>query len=328
MRPAVAVIGLGVMGHRMLTNMTAHGGFDVSLAWDPKEDACRIASEKFADVRIGSSAQQVITDPAIDIVYIASPPSSHREYTIAAAAAGKMVFCEKPLGVDVEESRSLVEQVETSGVLNAVNFPFADAQAINMIQTELEDGSIGDVSGVSLQLHFSKWPREWQDAASWLSLRKEGGFVREVGSHYVFLIEKLFGPATLVDASTCYPEDVALCETHFLASLNCGGTPILFVGDAGGVGPDTVEFTVWGSKKSYRLWDWNKLKSSEGGDWSDELTHIEDPRQDGYDRVLDNLLGMLNGRAHTMPPLRAALSVQEVVEQILACGQPVKSWPG
>lgn len=146
-------------------------------------------------------------------------------------------------------------------MLNAVNFPFADAQAVNMIQAKLEDGSVGDVTGVDTQLHFSKWPRGWQEGASWLSLCKQGGFVREVGSHYVFLIEKLFGPAALVDASVRYPADNTLCETHFLARLDCNGTPISFAGGADGVGPDTVEFTVWGSKTSYRLWDWTKLKS-------------------------------------------------------------------
>ena len=75
---------------------------------------------------------------------------------------------------------------------------------------------------------------------------------------------------------------------------------------------------MWGSKTSYRLSDWNRLKSSRGEAWRDELTEIKDPRQDGYMRVLDNFLGMLKGKPHTMPPLRAALSVQEIVEAILA----------
>jgi 1,5-anhydro-D-fructose reductase (1,5-anhydro-D-mannitol-forming) len=316
-KPAVAFVGLGVMGHRMLTNMTTHGGFDVAMAWDPDPQTCCAVEQHFAGVRIGSSAHQVVADPAIDVVYIASPPDSHREYVTAAAAAGKTVFCEKPLGINVAESRSLVETVEASGILNAVNFPFADTQAINMIQARLEDGSIGEVTGVDVRLHFSKWPRDWQDAASWLSLRKEGGFVREVGSHYVFLVEKLLGPAVLIDASVHFPVDGSLCETHFLARLDCNGIPVSLAGGAGGVGPDTVEFTVWGTKISYRLWDWNRLKSSRGGGWRDELTDLRDPRQDGYMRVLENFLGMLKGNPHSMPPLRAALTVQEIVEGIL-----------
>lgn len=317
MKPSVACIGLGVMGHRMLTNMTTHGGFNLAWAWDPNPESCRVVEQQYDGIQIGSSAEQIITDPDVDVVYIASPPQSHKEYATAAAKAGKTVYCEKPLGVDIADSRALVEDVEAMGVLNAVNFPFVDAQAVNMMQAKLADGSVGDVAGVDLRLHFSSWPRGWQHSASWLAERAEGGFVREVGSHYVFLIEKLFGPATLIDASVRYPKDRALCETHFLARLECTGIPISFAGGAGGVGPDRVEFTVWGSKRSYRLWDWNKLKSTTGDDWVDELQQVDDPRQDGYMRVLDNFLGMLKGDTHTMVPLRAALSVQEIVEQIL-----------
>ncbi len=317
MKPSVAFIGLGVMGHRMLTNMTRHGGFNLALAWDPVMEYNCIVKQQYPGIRIGESAQQIITDPGIDVVYIASPPRSHREYAVAAAGAGKTVFCEKPLGIDLEDSRSLVAQVEASGVLNAVNFPFVDAQAVNMIQARVQDESIGTVLGVDLRVHFSSWPRGWQQTASWLAERREGGFVREVGSHYVFLVEKLFGPATLIDASVRYPQDDTLCETHFLARLDCRGIPVSFAGGSGGVGPDRVEFTVWGSKSSYRLWDWNRLKSTSGDAWQDELVHLEDPRQDGYMRVLDNFIAMQNGNTNTMAPLRSALSVQEIVENIL-----------
>lgn len=317
MKPSVAFIGLGVMGHRMLTNMTTHGGFDLAWAWDPNPESCRVVEKKYDGIRIGSSAEQIITAPDVDVVYIASPPQSHLDYARLAANSGKVVYCEKPLGVDVAQSRILVKEVEATGVLNAVNFPFVDAQAVNLIQDKLADGSVGDVSGVDLRLHFSSWPRGWQHSASWLSERKEGGFVREVGSHYVFLTEKLFGTASLINASVRYQDDPKLCETHFLARLDCDGTPISFAGGVGGIGPDRVEYTVWGSKSSYRLRDWNKLQSTTGDEWVDELQHVEDPRQDGYMRVLNNFLSMLKGDVHTMAPLRAALSVQEIVEQIL-----------
>jgi 1,5-anhydro-D-fructose reductase (1,5-anhydro-D-mannitol-forming) len=317
MKPSIAFIGLGVMGHRMLSSMKNHGGFNLAWAWDPNPESCKVVAEQYREIKTGASVEQVITAADVDVVYIASPPRSHKQYATAAANAGKTVFCEKPLGVDIPESRDLVEAVESTGVLNAVNFPFIDAQAVSLIQSKLNDGSVGDVAGVDVLLHFSSWPRGWQHSASWLSERKEGGFVREVGSHYVFLAEKLFGPATLVDASVRYPQDETLCETNFLARLDCSGIPVSFAGGAGGVGPDRVEFTVWGSKTSYRLWDWNRLYSSNGDEWQDELPDFADLREDGYRRVLDNFLRMLKGDAHTMAPLRSALSVQQIIEQIL-----------
>ena len=47
MKPAVEFIGLGAMGHRMLANMTAHGGFDITLAWDPNADACLALEQQY-----------------------------------------------------------------------------------------------------------------------------------------------------------------------------------------------------------------------------------------------------------------------------------------
>lgn len=317
MKPKIAIIGLGVMGHRMLSNMAAHGGFELGSAWDPNAEACRDVAASYA-VPIGNDPFAMINDPATDVVYIASPPSAHRDYAIAAAAAGKVIYCEKPLGTDVSESRALVAHIKAAGVANAVNFSLASARAANTIGERLADGTVGEVVGIDVRLHFTNWPRDWQATASWLAERAEGGFVRETFSHYAFLIERLFGPAELIAASVCYPDDPRLCETHFLAHLDCGGLPVSVAGGSGGVGVDRVEFTVWGSKASYRLWDWNKLKSSTGGAWVDELTEIADPRQDGYRRTLDNVLAMANGRPHTMPDVAAALSVQELVENILA----------
>jgi predicted dehydrogenase len=320
MKPQIAFIGLGVMGHRMLTNMRAHGGFSLVGGWDPSPVARERTKAAFPDLALVESPGRVIEDPRTQVVYIACPPAAHKAHAMAAIAAGKAVFCEKPLGVDLAESRALVEAVERSGTPNAINFPFADAQAANAIARALGEGASGEVAGADVRLHFSQWPRDWQANAAWLAERAEGGFVREVFSHFVYLIERLFGPARLEHASVLYPADPELCETQFLARLNCAGVRVSAAGGSGGVGPDRVEFTLWGSKRSYRLWDWNRLRSSEGGPWRDELTHLADPRQDGYRRMLDNFRAFLAGEAHTMPSFRDALSVQEIVEEILRAG--------
>jgi predicted dehydrogenase len=320
MKPRIAFIGLGIMGHRMLTNMTAHGGFTLLGGWDPSSEATARTRAAFPDLPIAATPEALIADPAADVVYIACPPGAHKVHALAAIAAGKAVFCEKPLGVDLADSREMVSRVEAAGVKNAVNFPFADAQAVNAIEAALKSGAVGAVAGVDVRLHFARWPRAWQADAAWLAERAEGGFVREVFSHFAYLIQRLLGPAHLVRASVRYPADPALCETHFLARLDCGGVPVSVAGGAGGVGPDRIEFTLWGAKSSYRLWDWNRLQSTAGEDWRDELTEIEDPRQDGYMRMLDNLRAFLAGEPNTMPSFRDALSVQDLVEAILENG--------
>lgn len=319
-KPGVAVIGLGIMGHRMLTNMTTHGGFGLIGGWDPSGEAVARTRAAFPGLAMAETPQAMIEDPETRLVYIACPPGGHSAHALAAAAAGKAVLCEKPLGVNLAESHALVARIEDSGTRNAVNFPFAEAQAVNAIEAALKAGSLGPVAGADVRLHFARWPRDWQAGAAWLAERAEGGYVREVFSHFAYLIRRLLGPAELVSADLRYPADPALCETHVLARFDCGGIPVSLAGGTGGTGPDRVEFTLWGAARSYRLWDWNRLKSSDGTGWRDELSEIADPRQDGYMRMLDNVLAFLDGRPNTMPDFREALAVQELVEAILAEG--------
>ena len=318
--PRIGVIGLGVMAERMLVNMETYGGFNVRAAWDPATAACTRAAERFPALTLTDDANAVINDPDIDVVYIAAPPAAHRDHAAAAADAGKIVFCEKPLGVDLVESRALTKHVATRGIANAVNFSLATAPAATEIKRALEDGTIGEVRAVDIRLHFCKWPRDWQVPAAWLSHRAQGGFVRETFSHYAYLTRRLFGDIRLERAAARYPDDGISAETQALALMDCGGIPVTFAGGTGGLdssGADRVDFTVWGSKRCYRLYDWNRLRSSDGGAWIELLTDIVDTRQEGYRRQLAALGAFIDGDGSALPSFADALAVQELVESIL-----------
>ncbi|WP_417453082.1 Gfo/Idh/MocA family protein [Kiloniella sp.] len=314
----IGFIGLGIMGNRMLTNMSVHGEFNLAAAWDPNESARSDAQKNYPSLDVVGTVEEVIKHRDVDVVYIASPPASHRDYALAAAAAGKAVFCEKPLGIDVEQSQEMVAAFEEKAVLNAVNYPLANSPAADLIKADIDAGKLGAITSVDIRLHFAPWPREWQQDATWLSQRTEGGFVREVGSHFIYLTERLLGTAELLNTCAIYPEDDISCETNVQAQLACDNVPVSFHASAGGVGPDVVEFTVWGEKKSYRLTMWDQLYSTTGDEWKRELSEIDDARQHGYMRGLDNLVAWKEGRQYSMASFADALSVQEKVEAILS----------
>ncbi|MEH6630423.1 MAG: Gfo/Idh/MocA family oxidoreductase [Halopseudomonas aestusnigri] len=314
----IGFIGLGIMGNRMLTNMSSHGGFDLACGWDPDQKAGVDANREFPSLKIAETVAELIAHPKVDVVYIASPPASHKEYALAAAAAGKAVFCEKPLGVDIEQSRDLVAAFDELNLLNAVNFPLANSPAADLMKAEVDAGNLGTITSVEIRLHFAPWPRGWQHSASWLAQRAEGGFVREVGSHFIYLTERLFGASELVNACTLYPDDDVSCETNVQAYLACGDVPVSFTASAGGVGPDTVEFTIWGENKSFRLSMWDQLFSTTGENWNRELADIADARQTGYMRGLDNLIAWKESKDCSIASFEDALSVQEIVEAILS----------
>jgi 1,5-anhydro-D-fructose reductase (1,5-anhydro-D-mannitol-forming) len=306
------------MGRRMLGSMAHSRKFRVQSAWDPDAGACDRTRAAYPEIRIADSAEDAIEAEDTSVVYIACPPVWHKGHAIAAMASGKAVYCEKPLGIDVAQSRDLVEQARQADVVNIVNFSLASAAAVQDIEKRLETGALGDVVGVDVRVHFSRWPREWQmDAAAWLGFREQGGFTREVLSHWIYLTERLFGCARLVGAAARYPGD-GRAETHVVAELESGGLPVSVAGSVGGAGPDLVEYTIWGTRQSCRIFDWNRLFSSDGAEWTPQLTHIDDPRQLGYQLQLDNAAAAIAGAEHSMPNFADALSVQILIEEILA----------
>ena len=298
--------------------MALNARFSAVSAWDPDAGARDHTHHLYPQIRIADSAEDAISGQDSEVVYIACPPVWHKEYAVAAMEAGKAVYCEKPLGIDLAQSRDLVERARDAGIVNIVNFSLASAAAVTEMEKLLRAGALGDLAGVDVRVHFSQWPREWQmDAADWLSYREQGGFTREVLSHWVYLTERLFGRAELVSAAARYPGD-KLSETHVIAELQAGPLPVSIAGSVGGAGPDLVEYTVWGSRQSCRIVDWNRLFTSDGGQWQAQLSHIDDPRQLGYQLQLDNAAAAIAGGDHSMPDFADALSVQTLIENMLA----------
>ena len=318
--PRVAIVGLGVMGQRMLANMLKTGGFDPARAWDPSPAACDAARALHPGIEIVADPMAMIADGGTDLVYIATPPDNHAEYALAAADAEKPIYCEKPLGTDVEASRHLVEAIERAGARTIVNFSLASAPAANAIADALANGDIGEVESVDIHLHFCRWPRDWQAPAAWLSRREQGGFVRETFSHYAYLTRRLFGDIELLSATASYPDDGISAETHAMAMMDCSGIPVSFNGGTGGLGnsgADRVEYTVWGSKQVYRLYDWNRLRTNDGTGWRERLEEIPDTREAGYRLQLENAARFCRGEPHGLATFKDALAVQELVEDIL-----------
>lgn len=308
----VGMIGAGIMGQRMFDNMKAHGDFDVTAVFDP--NGVR------ADMTEASSAKDILTSNDIGLVYIACPPAWHVEYASAAVENGTPVFCEKPLAVDINEAQELANIAQNANIANAVNFSFASSPSRDFVRSLYQDGNLGAVEAIDIRLHFSQWPRAWQEDATWLGERAQGGYVREVLSHFVYLTESIFGATHVKDTHVRYADGPSgsLAETHVWSELECGGIPVSVAGGVGGTGPDRIEFTVWGSKQSCRLDDWYNAQVSTGAAWEPAMTEIADPRQAGRIAQLDNLSLFMKSQPHELPDFRAALSVQQTIEAILA----------
>ena len=171
MQKRMGIIGLGVIGRRMLDLLHGYDRLTVARAWDPSPQAMAGARQAYPSLEVADGPGEVIDAGDVDIVYVACPPAHHREYTLAAMWAEKAILCEKPLGIDLKESRDLVRQVEDSGLPNAVNYVHASAKSTTVMAEAIRTGALGDLVSADLQIHFSQWPRDWQLNADWLRFR-------------------------------------------------------------------------------------------------------------------------------------------------------------
>ena len=316
----VGIIGLGLMGRTMLASMAEHDRFRVICGWDPSLESSEAAKDQQPDIHIFQGPDEVIAHNEVDLVYIATPPLNHKEYVLKTIAAGKSGYCEKPLGVDISESRHLVTAMEASGLANIINFNLATALSATIVKKQLEAGQLGQVAGININLHVPQWPRAFQLSAGWLKGRAQGGYCREVFSHWIYLTRRLLGDGALRHANVHYPADSTRCETFVQAELDFGGVPVFLSGITGGAGPVGVEYTLWAEKKSLRLSSGGSFQSSTGSDWSDEpIPAQEKDRKDAH-RGLDAVIRVLEGDKRAMPNMADGLAVQELVEGILAGG--------
>jgi predicted dehydrogenase len=312
----VAIIGLGIMGRRMLEHMRLHSDYEPDYLWDPEENACKLALKENPQAHIMENSSDAIQ--AADLVYLACPPVVRKAYALEAAKSGKALFLEKPFGVDVEDSVDLVTQLEGYAVPTAVNFSQASGIALTDLLEAKDRGDMGSILGVDMIITYPSWPRQWQKEADWLRFKAEGGMTREVISHFLFFSERVLGPLKVVSANTTYPDDPLLCETEVLARLESRqGCPVNILASVGGVQPDRQEFTIKGSLKSRRISEFYKDAESGGGEFIMLRDDPSDPRAVSLKGQLDDLSLNVKGLPNRLATIQEALRVQRLVERIL-----------
>jgi predicted dehydrogenase len=253
------------------------------------------------------------------VVYLACPPGPRKTYALQATAAGQGVFMEKPLGTDNAQSRDLVAQLARSRLPGVVNFTQAASRGFEELNRAIQAGEAGELLGIDIVVNYPTWPRAWQKDADWLSLREEGGYTREVISHFLFLAGRFLGPLTLQQALPRYPQDPTLCELDMLARLTTAdGRPVTVMATTGGQQPDRQEVTVRGSRLNHQFREFFQLWRSDGGPWVEAVDwRTEDPRTSALQRQLSEVDLWLRGKPHKLATAEEALAVQELVEAML-----------
>ncbi len=113
-------------------------------------EAARAAGEAFGVAAVFSDHEQLVAQPDVDVVAVTVKVPHHRELVSAALAAGKAVYCEWPLGRDLDEARAMATLAAEKGVRTVVGLQARQAPAIEFVRGLLRDGYVGEVLSTTM----------------------------------------------------------------------------------------------------------------------------------------------------------------------------------
>jgi predicted dehydrogenase len=161
---------------------------------DVTDDLARTAAERYSWDGYSSSWRDVVNDPSIDVIDIATPNNLHAEIAIAAAEAGKHIICEKPLAPTASEARRMYEAAQKAGVVTAVAFNYRRTPAVALAKKYIDEGAIGTILNFR-GTYLQDWSADPNSPLSW-RFQKDiagSGAVGDIGSHVVDLARYLVG---------------------------------------------------------------------------------------------------------------------------------------
>lgn len=157
--PRVACIGAGQWGRNLVRNFAELGA--LAAVWDSDPAGLAALAERYPDARFDASFDQLIADPAIDAVAIATPAELHGTMTRAALEAGKDVFVEKPLCLSLDDGRDLVELAESEGRVLMVGHLLWYHPAVRQLARLVGDGELGQIRYIySNRVNLGRFRRE------------------------------------------------------------------------------------------------------------------------------------------------------------------------
>jgi predicted dehydrogenase len=208
--PTIGMIGYGGIGrvHALAyRSLPYHYGLPLAAVRIAGVATARRETAQAAAAEIGcdfwtDDYRELLARPEIDIVDICVPNHMHAELVVAAAAAGKHIYCEKPLAMDVAEAQQIAAAVRAAGVNSQLTFHFRFYPAILRAQQLVASGFLGRVFSFRGRYYRSSYI-DPQKPLSWRQQKAVagGGALFDIGSHILDLLYALLGEFASVQAT-------------------------------------------------------------------------------------------------------------------------------
>jgi predicted dehydrogenase len=141
----VGVIGYGYWGPLLVRNFAEAPGARVGFVTDLQSARLAQVTARYPATKVSTDYRQLIDDPSVDAVAIATPVSTHFDLAMAALRAGKHVLVEKPMTSTSEQSMRLIEEADTRGLVLMVDHTFVYTNAVAKMRELTQGGDLGEI---------------------------------------------------------------------------------------------------------------------------------------------------------------------------------------
>jgi len=194
----IGIVGTGAMVRRFLSAVAGKvDGLTFTAAYSPNASRRAQFAREYPDVRCYEEYSEMLADPQIEAVYIATPVFTHAPLSVAAAEHGKHILCEKPMALTLQECQDMAAAARENGVVLQIAYMMRYHPAHEYIHEQIASGSLGKIQYIHLErTAFADFKspgfpshRKWFVNQS----RSGGGVFMDLGSHLIDLLIYFMG---------------------------------------------------------------------------------------------------------------------------------------
>ncbi len=191
--------GFGVFTH---LRALQKAGFEVRSLVGRDRAKAEQRAKLFGVPAVHTSLADALKDPAVQVVTIATPPTTHHRFVLEAAAAGRHILCEKPFALDLAQAREMLAAAQKAGIVHLLGVEFRFAAVHELLRRVIAEGHIGKVRHAAFVWYVplladpaNEVPEWWKDASQC------GGFLGAWGSHLIDQVRLTLGEIAAVSGS-------------------------------------------------------------------------------------------------------------------------------
>jgi predicted dehydrogenase len=293
----IGIVGTGAMAQRFLTAVEGKvADLEFIMAYSPDEYSRETFALNNPKIICTGDYSEMLTNPEVHAVYIATPVDTHAELTVEAASYGKHILCEKPMALTLHDCETMVAAAEDNAVVLQIAYMMRYHPAHQYIRAQISSGALGAIKFIHLErTSFADFKSpDFPPDRRWFvnQTRSGGGVFMDLGSHLLDLLIYMMGDDIEDFKLTGEIDEELGVELSGLASLKFKGGALATIYVSWDVPLDDNLIQVYGDKASiqairtigpYTNWRVEQIEGS-------QRQTVSIPHQNHYVREIEHFI--------------------------------------